>query len=174
MIWQFVLVVTNKRCIFAEQTRKMFTEERLKRAQRAKEEHKGFFGQWRAAYPSDLSDYVQRYLSMEPEIIFRENNDNFFLENSGIDSIEFITRMYYNSFNGHKYNFHIQKPPVKLIITSKNESWSYYVHTNYIERRVSQPQDPYYPKDFEKLQGVFGQKIKLSIKMEELLTDSIS
>ncbi len=165
--WGCVLVVTNRRCIFAQQTSQMFTEERLMRTQKAKEEHKGFVGRWEATYPMNVYDYIQKYLRMEPEIILHENNENYFLENSDIDVVEFVTTIEYSSYLGHKYSYRADKFRVKLMIDSKAERYSYIVYSNCLDRNASQPQAPYHPKEFGGLQEIFGQKIRLSTRMIE-------
>jgi hypothetical protein len=161
----YALVITNKRCIFAQ-----LEEELIRRRQKAKEEGKGFFGQWKASRPKKLLEYTQKYSNMEPESILQETNGNYSINNSEIDSIEFTTTIWYQSFLGKRYNYIALKWNVKLVIDSKvafTANDIYVVDENCLTRKDDEKQEPYYPKDLDVLQKIFGQKIKILKIMAE-------
>ncbi|MBC7086026.1 MAG: hypothetical protein H5T43_06665 [Methanomethylovorans sp.] len=83
----YTLIVTKDQSIFAKVTpdiiKKVIEDARL----HAKQEGKGFFGQWSSQLEGGIN-YTQRYVSMTPEEILKENPANFAILNSIIDSVK--------------------------------------------------------------------------------------
>jgi hypothetical protein len=79
------LVLTNYRVIFAMQTNQMLQEQlRLVRAE-AKEEGKGFFGQWGAQLSASSKYYQQK----PPGAIMAEQPGNFFIPHNQLRAVKF-------------------------------------------------------------------------------------
>ncbi len=70
------LVLTQQRLVFARLTSEMLKEAAAQAKAEAKEEGKGFFGQWGAVISSN-SAIAERYLQMPVEAILAENPENF-------------------------------------------------------------------------------------------------
>ncbi|WP_321420309.1 hypothetical protein [uncultured Methanomethylovorans sp.] len=83
----FTLVVTKDQSIFAKLTSEIMKKVAEEAKQKAKKEGKGFFGQWESQISRGMN-YSQRYLSMEPEEILKENSENFSIPNSSINYVE--------------------------------------------------------------------------------------
>jgi len=83
----YTLIVTKDQSIFAKVTpdiiKTVIEDARL----HAKQEGKGFFGQWSSQLEGGIN-YTQRYVSMTPEEILKENPANFAILNSIIDSVK--------------------------------------------------------------------------------------
>jgi hypothetical protein len=83
----FTLIVTKDQSIFAKLTSEIMKKVAEEAKQQAKKDGKGFFGQWGSQIAGGMN-YSQRYLSMEPEEILKENPANFSIPNSVINLIE--------------------------------------------------------------------------------------
>lgn len=83
----FTLIVTEEQSIFAKLTSEIMKKVAEDARQQAKQEGKGFFGQWGSQIAGGMN-YTQRYLSMAPEEIMKENPANFSIANSSIDSVK--------------------------------------------------------------------------------------
>lgn len=80
----FILVLTPKRILFAQQTKAMLKENAQQAKNSAKQEGKGFFGQMGAMIGSYSG---QRYLQMGPDEIINETSGNYFIPNQQVRSI---------------------------------------------------------------------------------------
>ena len=80
----FFVVVTSHRLIFAHQTGQMMKENARRAKEQARQEGKGFFGQWGAVLGSGGGDH---YLGMHPQTILNEHSNNFFLMNNQVQSV---------------------------------------------------------------------------------------
>lgn len=78
-----VLVLTERRVIFAHTTSEMMKQSVAEARDGAKEQGKGFFGQW-GAQLSAHSASAERYLTMHPEHTLAQTPVNFAIENSTI------------------------------------------------------------------------------------------
>ncbi len=83
----FTLIVTQDQSIFAKLTSEIMKNVVEDARQQAKEKGKGFFGQWGGQIAGGMN-YAQRYLSMVPDEILKENPANFSIPNSSIDSVK--------------------------------------------------------------------------------------
>jgi hypothetical protein len=107
------MVVTDRRLIFARQTKEMQSADVNNARERAKQEGKGFFGQIGAQMGTRSGD---KYLAIAPNLILTENAQNFSIdlnqvtkiatyhadfEDNSPDTMEVITP-------GQKYKFNIQ------------------------------------------------------------------
>ncbi len=70
----FVIVMTGLRIIFAFQTNQMLQDNVMRARDEAKQQGKGFFGQWGAQLSANTG---QHYLQMHPEQILAEHPNNF-------------------------------------------------------------------------------------------------
>lgn len=84
----YILVLTAQRIIFARVTNEMLKQAVADARDGAKSEGKGFFGQW-GAQLSTYSDLAGRYLGTPPELILRDNPDNFAVDRSAIVKVKF-------------------------------------------------------------------------------------
>jgi hypothetical protein len=82
---QFILVVTPFRIIFATQTNKMVQDEYLHAKEAAKQQGKGFLGQWGAMLTANAG---QKYLNIPLGAIMGEHPNNFFIANNQIRSVK--------------------------------------------------------------------------------------
>ncbi len=80
----FFVVVTSHRLIFAHQTGQMMKENARRAKEQARQQGKGFFGQWGAVLGSGGGDH---YLGMPPQAILNERSNNFFLMNNQVQSV---------------------------------------------------------------------------------------
>ena len=80
----FFVVVTSHRLIFAHQTSQMMKENARLAKEQARQQGKGFLGQWGAMMGSGGGDH---YLNMQPQAILNEHPNNFFLMNNQIQSV---------------------------------------------------------------------------------------
>jgi hypothetical protein len=83
----FTLIVTKDQSIFAKLTSEIMKKVAEEAKQQAKQEGKGFFGQWGSQIAGGMN-YSQRYLNMDPGEILKENPANFSIPNSSINLIE--------------------------------------------------------------------------------------
>ncbi len=83
----FTLVVTKEQSILAKLTSDIMKSVVEEARHKAKQEGKGFFGQWGSQITGGMN-YTQRYLSMTPEEILKESPANFSIPNSSISSVE--------------------------------------------------------------------------------------
>jgi hypothetical protein len=81
----FVLVLTNYRVIFAMQTSQMMGEHVSFARDAAKQEGKGFFGQWGA----QLSASTKYYQQKQPQATLAEQPGNFFILNNQVRQVKF-------------------------------------------------------------------------------------
>jgi len=79
------LVLTNYRVIFAMQTSQMLQEQARQARSEAKQDGKGFFGQWGA----QLSASTMYYQHRPPEAILAEQPGNFFIPHNQLRSVKF-------------------------------------------------------------------------------------
>jgi hypothetical protein len=79
----FFVVVTSHRLIFAHQTSQMMKENARRAKEQARQQGKGFLGQWGAMIGSGGGDH---YLNMQPQAILNEHPNNFFLMNNQVQS----------------------------------------------------------------------------------------
>jgi len=77
-------VLTNIRILVAQQTSQMMKENARQAKQAAKQNGKGFFGQWGAMLGSNSS---QRYLQILPQEILSETAGNYSILNNQIRSV---------------------------------------------------------------------------------------
>ena len=114
----FTIICTNERTVFANFTGKMMKEAVNEARAQAKEEGKGFFGQWGAQLTS-TSNYHQRYWEMKPDEILAQTEGNFDLPHNQLvklkvkkkvshdeDDFQVRTEMQYETANS-KYKFMI-------------------------------------------------------------------
>jgi len=80
----FTLVVTNYRVIFALQTKEMQQEDARLAKEAAKQQGKGFFGQWGAVITSGSG---QKYQAMAPQAIMVEQPGNFYVDYNQVRSV---------------------------------------------------------------------------------------
>ncbi len=78
------MVVTSHRLIFAHQTTRMVKENIRRAKEQARQQGKGFFGQWGAMIGSGSGEH---YLGMPPQAILNEHSNNFFLMNKQVQSV---------------------------------------------------------------------------------------
>lgn len=83
----FTLIVTKDQSIFAKLTSEIMKSVAEEARQQAKQEGKGFFGQWGSQIAGGMN-YTQRYLRMGSEEILKENAANFSIPNSSINYVE--------------------------------------------------------------------------------------
>jgi len=83
----FTLIVTKEQSIFAKLTSEIMKKVTEEARQQAKQDGKGFFGQWGSQIAGGMN-YSQRYLGMEPEDILKENPENFSIPNASINYVE--------------------------------------------------------------------------------------
>ena len=81
----FTLVLTNYRVIFAIQTGQMLQDQVRYARDVAKQQGKGFFGQWGAQFSASISYYMQQ----PPQAILGEQPGNFFILNNQLRSVKF-------------------------------------------------------------------------------------
>jgi hypothetical protein len=79
----YVIVVTSHRLIFARQTNQMMQANIRHAREAAKQEGKGFFGQWGAQLGANMGNH---YLGWPPQNILGEHPDNWFLFNNQVRS----------------------------------------------------------------------------------------
>ena len=79
----YVIVVTSHRLIFARQTNQMMQANIRRAREAAKQQGKGFFGQWGAQLGANMGNH---YLSWPPQNILGEHPDNWFLFNNQVRS----------------------------------------------------------------------------------------
>lgn len=84
----YTLVVTNERSIFAQLTSTMLNEQITKARKKAKEEGKGFFGQWGTQLKTNFN-YQKKYENMKPDEILKETEKNFEIKNSDIEKVKY-------------------------------------------------------------------------------------
>lgn len=83
----FTLIVTKEQSIFAKLTSEILKKVTEGARQQAKQGGKGFFGQWGSQIAGGMN-YSERYFTMEPEEILKENPENFSIPNSSINYVE--------------------------------------------------------------------------------------
>ncbi|MDD5605511.1 MAG: hypothetical protein WC231_06435 [Dehalococcoidales bacterium] len=83
----FTIICTNERTILAQFTSQMMKTAVKEARDKAKEEGKGFFGQWGAQMTS-TSNYHQRYWEMSPADILTETEGNFDLPHPQLDRLK--------------------------------------------------------------------------------------
>ena len=81
----YALVLTNYRVIFAMQTNQMIQEQVRYARSEAKQEGKGFFGQWGAQLSASVTYYQQK----QPEAILAEQPGNFFIPHNQLRAVKF-------------------------------------------------------------------------------------
>jgi len=81
----FTLVLTNYRAIFAIQTNQMLQNQARQAREEAKQQGKGFFGQWGAQLSAGSTYYLQK----QPQAILAEQPGNFFIPNNQLRSVKF-------------------------------------------------------------------------------------
>ena len=81
----FHVVLTNYRVIFASQTTQMMQQQTVAAKEAARQQGKGFLGQWGAMLTSNLG---QHYVQMAPQAILAEQPGNFFIPNNQIRSVK--------------------------------------------------------------------------------------
>jgi len=86
----YVLVLTDTRILFAQQTSKMVKENARQAREAAKQSGQGLLGQWGAVIDSNSSG--QRYLQMHPQQILAETAENFAVTNNQVRSARIRTQ----------------------------------------------------------------------------------
>jgi hypothetical protein len=81
----FSLVLTNYRVIFAMQTSQMMQEQVKMARDNAKQQGKGFFGQWGAQFSASITYYMQQ----PPQAVLAEQPGNFFIPYDQLRSVKF-------------------------------------------------------------------------------------
>ena len=110
----YTLIVTDTRCIFAHLSSSIMKKIAHDARADAKENGKGFFGQWGSQMAAALN-YSQKYKTMNPEDILKENEKNFELSNSSIMNVKI--RMYDDQSTARTH--------YDVIIKSTNGKFSY-------------------------------------------------
>jgi len=80
----YTVVVTSHRLLFAKQTNEMMKQKVTQARAEAKQQGKGFFGQWAAQMGAN---YDRHYLQKQPQAILAEHSENFFLANNQVRSV---------------------------------------------------------------------------------------
>lgn len=83
----FTIICTDERTIFAQFTGQMMKDAVKEARDKAKEEGKGFFGQW-GAQMSSTSNYHNRYWETAPADILAETEGNFDLSHAQLDKLK--------------------------------------------------------------------------------------
>lgn len=102
----FVIVLTNLRIIFAAQTAQMLRENVQQARDSAKQEGKGFFGQWGAQLKANQG---QPYFEMNPQHILTEQPANFFYYANQLRSIR-LREEHDNENSISTYNIEFDTP----------------------------------------------------------------
>lgn len=128
----YTLVVTNERSIFAQLTSAMLNAQVAEAKNKAKEEGKGFFGQWGAQLKTSFN-YAKKYESMKPNDILKETEKNFEIKNSEIEKVKYkwyqdqdAARNYYDitiKTNSDKYKFKTETDPKQGLKTAYGEKF---------------------------------------------------
>ncbi len=82
------VAVTEQRCIFAKLTNDMLKNAVTEASAQGKAEGKGFLARWGDQLQASLS-YGNRYLSLAPDDILKENPDNFAVANEDVEAVCF-------------------------------------------------------------------------------------
>jgi len=85
----FTLVLTNMRILFATLTSQMMKENVRRAKEAARQQGKGFFGQWGSMFGANVG---QHYLAMQPQGILSEHPDNFFVMNQQVRKVKIMQR----------------------------------------------------------------------------------
>ncbi|MFB6088234.1 MAG: hypothetical protein ABEK36_00465 [Candidatus Aenigmatarchaeota archaeon] len=85
------LVLTDQRLIFAKYSTELMKQERERALEGAQD--KGFFGRWKASLTSGFN-FHNRYHSMEPDEIIREDEENFVINSEEIKSVKLRGRRF--------------------------------------------------------------------------------
>jgi len=115
----YILVLTNLRILLAEQTSEIMKESARQAKEAAKQNGKGFFGQWGAVMGSSGS---QRYLQMHPQSILNETTGNYFIANNQVRAVRIKEN--YDPENGRsevKLTLDTVNSKVELIYTQTNK-----------------------------------------------------
>ena len=127
------LVLTNYRVIFAMQTNQMLQEQvRLVRAE-AKEEGKGFFGQWGAQLSASSKYYQQK----PPEAILAEQPGNFFIPHNQLGAVKFhVIRGADDSRDEYRLDFEAATGKVSVLFTMIDQKKAKQALTQVLGERV--------------------------------------
>jgi len=110
----FIVVLTNMRIIFAAQTSEMMQANIRRAKDDAKQQGKGFFGQWGAQFGANSG---HQYLEIPPQQILAEQPTNFYITRDQLQSVrvwessgdEDAVSTYYMEFRTaggkHKFTF---------------------------------------------------------------------
>jgi len=96
----YTLVVTNERSIFAQLTSAMLNEQINEAKKKAKDDGKGFFGQWGAQLGASFN-YSKKYEKMKPDDILKESEKNFEIKNDSIEKVKY--KWYPDQEGGRNY-----------------------------------------------------------------------
>lgn len=96
----YTLVVTDKRSIFANLSSAMLKEQINEAKNKAKDDGKGFFGQWGAQLGASFN-YSKKYEKMKPDEILKENEKNFEIKNEDIEKVKY--KWYHDQEGGRSY-----------------------------------------------------------------------
>jgi hypothetical protein len=85
----YVLVLTDSRLLVVRITSQIMAEAVRKSQEEGKAQGKGFFQRWGDQIAAGFR-YSERYLSMAPEQILRENAENYAIDRSQVTRISFV------------------------------------------------------------------------------------
>jgi hypothetical protein len=122
----FHVIVTNQRLIFARQTSEMMAAASQQAKADAKQEGKGFFGQWGAMLSSSFNP-GQRYFTMPVEAILHEHPENFCFSAAQIRSVKFEDKRIGSDDNREEHHiiFDTGSGKINLVFNAlnKKEAW---------------------------------------------------
>ena len=108
-------VVTTQRLIFAQMTSAMLTNAIQAARDQAKNEGRGFWGQWADQLRASFG-YTQRYLSMDPNAALAETPGNFFVNNADIREVKLNVKNLYRGNEPvqlHEFELEVHNPQGK-------------------------------------------------------------
>jgi hypothetical protein len=137
----FNVAMTDRRTIFARLTAEMLKTAIAEANQRGKEEGKNFLSRWGDQLKASFA-FGEKYLSMSPEDILKENPENFALENTDIAFIVFRRKI-----QAKAVKTAVQRILGEVTFESKQGKTTYKI-------------DGYPTEDIEQMKRVFGGKVR--------------
>lgn len=116
----YVIVMTDRRLVFAQQTAEMLKQAAMQARDQAKESGKGFFGQWGAQIAATMS-HAERYRTMHPDQALAETPGNWQLDVAAITGVK--VRM------GQHSDENTNATPDKLIIKTSSGKHTFEMQT---------------------------------------------
>jgi hypothetical protein len=102
----FTGILTDRRFIIAQMTSEMLKDAAMQARQQAKDDGKGFFGQWQEQLKATFG-YTKKYLTMQPQEILAETPGNFAVDNPTISEIKVKVKHLGNQNDHHEYEIEI-------------------------------------------------------------------